>query len=320
MAQAKPKDNVRWLVVGAGMAGQQHLHAIKHIPGAALAGVVSHTAPDGIAPVYATVEEALNKAAADAVIIATPHDTHLELVSITLQAGLPVLCEKPVGRTSADTEAIARLSAKTGVPIGVVLNQRACKHNRWVRQLIQADDLQIRSVAFRGILGPLGGWRIDEQRSGGGVLRTIGVHYLDLLCWWLGRLPEQLYAVTGGGAAEDRVAVAMSFADDAIGSVYLTTLREAGRRGPLECLIEAGDVRIEFADHEIVRVEGLPAPPPVETPDPALRFGPGHAQVLSEATRNLAQRKAFPVPLAEALPSLRLVDQAYRSAAQAVLD
>ena len=58
---------------------------------------------------------------------------------------------------------------------------------------------------------------------------------------------------------------------------------------------------------------GAPAP---EEDDTALIFGPGHQAVINEASAALAAGRGFPVTLADALPSLALVDRAYACANQ----
>jgi hypothetical protein len=64
----------------------------------------------------------------------------------------------------------------------------------------------------------------------------------------------------------------------------------------------------------VTHVANLPEPPPLEPADPAFPYGPGHLAVIRESTARLAAGDGFPVTLADALPSLRLVERAYASA------
>ncbi len=307
---------IRWLVVGAGRAGQCHLAAIARIPEAELAGIVTlDPPPAGVAPVYRELTRALAETTPDAVILATPHATHLPLALAIIDRGLPLLCEKPAGRNADDARRILAAGARQDVPVGVVLNQRGAAHHRWIRRLITDGELKPLAVTFQGALGRLSGWNMDPEQAGGGVLRSIGLHYLDLLRWWLGE-PHALAAVTGGGAAEDRAVVSMRFANAAIGSLQLTALG-ATSTGPVTCLIEAPPVRIMLSGHVISHLEGLPEPPPAEPADPALMFGPGHLTVVAQATEALLANRELPISLADALPSLELVDRAYALANQA---
>ncbi len=305
---------IRWLLVGTGQAGRCHLEAIGRTPEASLAGVVTRDLPPpGVGPVFAALGEAVRAVAPDAVILATPHDTHLALALEALDLGLPVLCEKPVGTRVEDARQILRAATRARLPVGVVLNQRAAIHHRWIHGLIGSGAVQPRSIRFSGAFGRLGGWHADAERAGGGLLRVIGLHYLDLMRWWLGE-PQAVAAVTSGGPADDdRADVLLRFAEGAVGSLYLTAVRNRSA-GPVRCVIEAPATRVTLAGHLITHGAGLPEPPAAEPWEPALAYGPGHRSVLAEATAALAQGRAFPIPLEDALGSLELLERAYRAA------
>ncbi len=304
---------IRWLVVGAGGVGRAHAAAIRRVAGAALAGVVSvEPVEDPGVPVFERLPDALEALRPDAAVIATPHDTHLALGLQVLEAGVPVLFEKPVGLGTVEAQALVDRARARGTPAGVVLNQRACRHHAWIASLVRDGQLPITAVAFGGALARLRGWHADPARAGGGLLRTIGVHYVDLLRWWLGE-PVAVAALLSGVPAEDRLAVALAFPSGALGSLQLSATA-ARSLGPVRTIIEAGDVRVELAGHAIQRVEGLPDPPALEPPDAALPYGPGHLEVIRAATAARAAAQPFPVPLAELLPTLQLVDRLYAAA------
>lgn len=140
----------------------------------------------------ASLKEAV--AELDAVIIATPARTHATLVAECLEAGLSVLCEKPLASTLEEVQAIHALARATNGIVAV--NQ--------TRRFIPACA-EIRSLLRSGVIGELQSVEIAEgdvfdwpaatpamfgARSGGrGVLLDIGVHVIDLLNWWL---PEPL--------------------------------------------------------------------------------------------------------------------------------
>lgn len=303
---------IRWLVVGAGKAGQCHMAAIANEPLAELAGVVSlEPAPAGCNSVYAELSQAAAKTSPDAVVLATPHDTHLPLALEIFGLGLPLLCEKPVGRNADEARRVLAAAQAAGVAVGVVLNQRAVAHHRWINSLIASAQLKPRCVTFSGTLERLHGWHADAARAGGGVLRVIGLHYLDVMRWWLGE-PDTLVAATAGGASEDQVNVTMRFPGGAVGRLDLTAQADRSA-GPVTCNIEAADARVVLNGHVVTQAENLPTPPPPEADDPGLLFGPGHQAVISEASAALAAGDELPVTLVEALPSLALVDRVYAS-------
>lgn len=304
---------IKWLVVGAGAAGRCHMEAIARTDGAVLAGVVDPVADVSGATVYTNLERALEAETPDAAIIATPNDTQAALATQVLAAGLPVLCEKPVGTCVRDVERVIAQAGSVGVPAGVVLNQRAQAHCRWVKSLIEDGTLSPQRITFTGDVTRLMGWHRDPVRSGGGPLRTIGIHFLDLLLWWLGPAQKVNAKLSGPPREEEGFDLSLKLASGCEAQVQIEAVKEQGT-GPVRCVIEGEGVRIEMTGHAITSVTGLLDPPSAEPYEPILFFGPGHQTVIAEATQALSTGKPFPVPLTEALPVLRLIEEIYEKA------
>jgi predicted dehydrogenase len=301
---------IRWLVAGAGQAGRCHIAAIDKTDGAVLAGIVDPgIIADASVPVYADLLAALTDAEADAIVIAAPNDTQAGLVQMALDSGLPVLCEKPVGKTYVEAEALNAQANELDVPLGVVLNQRAQIHSRWIQELIESGALLPRTVTFTGDLAKLQGWHADPARSGGGVLRTIGLHYIDLLLWWFGP-PSDVQASLTGAHQEDCIDVALGFSSGCRAQIKLDAVKERAT-GPVRCVIEGDGTTVELIGHSITAVEGLPEPPQPEPLDTDLFFGPGHLTVIAEATAALENGRRFPLPVTEVFPALAVVDEIY---------
>lgn len=296
---------MRWLVAGGGAAGQVHVAAIERTPRATLAGVVDPFAPAD----FKDLATALRQAKPDAIVIAAPNDCHLALAMEAIDSGIPVLCEKPVGRRVSDALRILDYAAGKNVAVGVVLNQRTYASTRWVRGLIAAGTAEARAVSFSGAVPRLTRWHTDTARSGGGVLRTIAIHALDLLVWWLGE-PTEVEAKLGGGHPETVVSVTGRFAGDRIGSVNISAIADTGM-GPVRCIIDGEHNRVVIDGHRVTDYRGLPAPPEAEPFDPSLKYGPGHLNLIGEATETIAENGNFPISLAEALPTLKLIEQIY---------
>ncbi len=130
--------------------------------------------------------------AAEAVIVATPHDTLAELAIAALEAGKHVLVEKPAGIGSAQVRAIADAAAGTHVHVG--FNHRFYPAiARAVTEARSGEHGEILHVRARYGHGGRPGyereWRADPARSGGGELIDQGMHLLDLSHWLLGPLP-----------------------------------------------------------------------------------------------------------------------------------
>ncbi len=130
--------------------------------------------------------------AAEAVIVATPHDTLAELTIAALDAGKHVLVEKPAGIGTAQIRAIEAAATDSYVHVG--FNHRFHPAiARAVREARSGEHGEILHVRARYGHGGRPGydreWRADPARSGGGELIDQGMHLLDLSHWLLGPLP-----------------------------------------------------------------------------------------------------------------------------------
>lgn len=311
----------RWLIVGYGRVGRCHAAAIAHLDEADLCGIVSREplAEDPLPPVFNSLSIALKETQADGVIVATPHHTHVELAHTALQHGIPVLCEKPAGCSATDAQCLVDEATRLKLPLGVVLNQRANPHCLWLQQQIAAGQLQCINLDIRGALGRLSGWHADARLAGGGLLRTVGIHYLDLLRYFFGEpdwLSGQLADSTDQRpGVDDTLVVSARFGggrDVTLATISLSAVADRSA-GPVTIDIEARNARLRLRGAELEWVEGIEPPPPSPPTPPGLIFGPGHLGILQQATRNLREGKDFPLPLREHVPLLRSIDRLYEA-------
>jgi predicted dehydrogenase len=137
----------------------------------------------------------LDRSDIDAVIVATPQDSQVEIVRAAISAGIHVLVEKPAGRHVDELLGLPQLAAEHNVRVRVGFNHRYHRAFQQARRLVDS-----------GVLGPLlflraryghGGrpgyeseWRAQPGRSGGGELIDQGVHLIDLARWFLGEFVE----------------------------------------------------------------------------------------------------------------------------------
>lgn len=301
---------IRWLVVGAGQAGKCHIAAIDQVAGAELAGVVDTNVDiDATAPTFENLAAAIAEVKPNAVIIATPNHTQLAMARAAIEVGLPVLCEKPVCTSFEEAKALADVSDQMKVPVGVVLNQRAQLHSRWIKGLIHSGVFVPERIIFSAELPRLTGWHADPAKSGGGLLRTIGLHYIDILIWWLGQASLQ-HAKLAGSPQENDIDIGLEFSTGCHAEIKMTAADEAGS-GPVACVLESENARLEMLGHEITSVDNMHEPPLLEPMGKGLFFGPGHHTVIEEATASLAQSNRFPVSVTDVFPALSLIEEIY---------
>lgn len=128
----------------------------------------------------------------DFVVLATPPNVRLDIVSELVSAGKPILMEKPIERTWHAARNLVNLCAQSRVPLGIVLQHRARAASIALKNAIEQGDLgEIASAEIR-----VPWWReqsyYDEpgrgtyDRDGGGVMISQAIHTLDLALWLLG--------------------------------------------------------------------------------------------------------------------------------------
>jgi predicted dehydrogenase len=139
--------------------------------------------------------ELLTRADIDAVIVATPQDSHVEIARAAISAGIHVLVEKPAARHVDELLGLPELAAEHDVRVRVGFNLRYHRAFQQARRLVDSGILgPLLFVRARyghgGRLGLASEWRAQPQRSGGGELIDQGVHLIDLARWFLGEFVE----------------------------------------------------------------------------------------------------------------------------------
>jgi predicted dehydrogenase/voltage-gated potassium channel Kch len=159
----------------------------------------------------------------DAIFIVTRHHTHADLVCRALRTGKAVFVEKPLALTSEEVDRIVEVVAETGNDrLMVGFNRRFAP--LFTEMKSQFGPASSKSVArYLVSAGPLGAdsWYGNEALEGSRFTGE-GGHFIDTLSWWVGSLPEEVYAVSG--PAKDDVQVSVRFENGASGVItYATT-------------------------------------------------------------------------------------------------
>lgn len=166
--------------------------------------------------VYESLTEFLEHPGLRAVIVCTPNHLHAEHSQLALQAGLDVLCERPLGISRARVAETLEVATDTGRSLMVANNHRY-RPDAWaLRRFIQAGELGeifhlYSSWQRRRARRPrISEWR-RKREQGGGVLLDLGVTNLDACLWLLDYpVPERLTAYLSdrdGDGVEDSAVV-----------------------------------------------------------------------------------------------------------------
>jgi predicted dehydrogenase len=182
--------------LGVGWIGLNRLEAIAK-SGAGEITAIADPSPDmigraqGIAP-GATVKHSLAELLElelDGLVIATPSALHAEQALTALSRGIPVFCQKPLGRNALETESVIAAARGANRLLAVDLSYRFLTGVQRMRELIQGGELgNIYAVemAFHNAYGPDKGWFYNRKLSGGGCVMDLGIHLVDLALWLLG--------------------------------------------------------------------------------------------------------------------------------------
>lgn len=168
-------------VLGAGAMGTNHARVVAEHPGVELGLVVdidesrARAIADELGAKWAT--DAGEAFAYDAVVVAVPTEHHLDVVKPLLEAGVPVLLEKPAAPTTTDVAAILALAAERGVPLLCGFVER---FNPVVRTALDMlDEQPLHMVALRhspkGLPTPIS------------VVHDLLIHDIDLALLFAGR-------------------------------------------------------------------------------------------------------------------------------------
>ena len=132
---------------------------------------------------FASYEAAIHDARIDAVLVATPPVSHLDLTLQALRAGKNVIVEKPPFLRAADFELIRQAQKETGRRVFVAENYFYKPLAGKLRELLKDEVIgEILFVQINALkLQKTGNWRDDKQLSGGGALFEGGIHWINLI-------------------------------------------------------------------------------------------------------------------------------------------
>lgn len=166
-------------------------------------------AKHGIKATYTDYRRMFAEAGLDAVVVAAPDDQHKDMVLAAIDAGLHVLCEKPLANTAADARSMLGAAERRQVKHMVLFTWRWQPHYQFLKAMIDNGDFgTIYRASFSFLSGFARGndyqWRYDPARCNG-VTGDLGSHMIDLCRWMLGDI-ESVSATLGTSISRHAVA------------------------------------------------------------------------------------------------------------------
>ena len=221
-------------------------------------------------PVHLTdsLELILQDPEVQAVIVASPASTHLDICQRCFAAGKHVLLEKPLELNLERSTQLVELAAQSGLQLGVVLQHRFREASQVLQKLL--IDGRLGEVQAASIRVPW--WRSQSYynepgrgtlaRDGGGVLLTQAIHTLDLFRSLVG-IQSIKFAVVRHTQlhqmeTEDYVSALLVLGNGAPGDLMATTAMYPGFPETIDIMGTLGSARLTGAKLQVNFLEGAP--------------------------------------------------------------
>lgn len=262
-------------------------------------------APEGV-ETYGSIEEMLEKADINTVMISTPNPSHLEMVEKSANAGKHIICEKPAAMSVEQFDRMVEVTKKNNVLFTVHQQRRWDKDYRIMKEVYDrkmVGDMYVIKSQLYGFNGNMHDWHVFPE-MGGGMLYDWGVHLIDQILNMVDSKIDSIFADMRNVINEkvdDYFNILIKFkngitAEIELGTYYLTPKRAwfiGGNKG--SALIDGFD-----GEGKIVRtahlLENVPGKITMTAAGPTRSFGPAAPGLLIDEPLpevNVAQRDYF---------------------------
>jgi predicted dehydrogenase len=263
-------------------------------------GAALGLAPDRVYDDFASLAkaEAARPDGVEAVSIVTPNHVHAPAAIALLEAGLHVICDKPLTVSLADAKRMQAAVAASGRIFALTHNYTGYPLVRCMRQMIRAGELgELRLVQVEYPQDWLSGptettgnkqaeWRVDPARAGGGgALGDIGTHAFNLADYVTGlevaELLADLNVFVPGRKLDDNAQILLRYANGARGALWASQVAPGNENGlRLRVYGTKGGLHWEQENPNELRWSPLGEPARIIT-----RAGPGSGSAAARVTR-----------------------------------
>lgn len=312
-------------VLGVGRIGMSHAAVVARHP-AVTSLVVADADPararaaaeqlgaepaDGIA--------ALLRAGVDALVVATPTDSHAELIVAGVEAGMPVFCEKPVALDVPDTVRVRDVVEKAGVAVQIGFQRRFDPGIVAARDAVRSGRIgEVRRI--HSLTADPAPPHPSYVPTSGGIYRDCLIHDFDAIRFVTGR---EVVAVTAFGANRgadffaaagdvDETVVAVRLVDGTLATVHGSRYNGAGYDVRLEVAGTQGTVVAGLDDHAALTSVEPGATFPGAEPHPWFwpRFAAAYAAEMDAFVDVVRDSAPSPCSVDEALEALLVAEAA----------
>ncbi|MBJ6985846.1 MULTISPECIES: inositol 2-dehydrogenase [unclassified Devosia] len=182
---------LRFGILGAGRIGNVHARSIAS-SGRAKVSYIADAMPDAASKLAevvgaktAPLEEVIAASDVDAILIATPTDTHADLIEMAARAGKAILCEKPVSLSVSRIEECLKVVDAAGVPLMIGFHRRYDPNFSVLEKRLRAGEIgdpEIITITCRDPSAP----PVSYIERSGGLYRDMMIHDFDMARFLLG--------------------------------------------------------------------------------------------------------------------------------------
>jgi predicted dehydrogenase len=271
-------------------------------------------------------EQILSDRSIDAVVLATPHSLHQQQIVAAAAAGKHIHVEKPITLDRASADAAAAAARKAGVVLAVgycrrfhpsVVEMRRHLHEGKLGSVVAMVAQHTTSTGQ--FIAP-DNWRATPEEAPGGALTAVGVHALDHMIEFAGKVRDVRCATARviPGLSDDTTSVLLHFASGASGLIFCSVATATnfsftlyGSKGLAE--ISKPDLR----SFRFVPTSDQPPTGAVAAPPDAISEHAGFDMLnaeLTEFARTIREKKPYPVSIDDILHGMSVFDAIVRSA------
>jgi predicted dehydrogenase len=263
----------------------------------------------------------------DAVVLATPHSAHEQQITAAAQAGKHIHVEKPITLDRASADRAVAAARRAGVVLAVGYCRRFHPSVGEIRtrlndgRLGAVVSMVAQHTTSTGQFIPHDNWRAAPEEAPGGALTAVGVHSLDHMIEFGGKVRDVRCATAryiDGSPSDDTTTVMLRFENGATGLIFCSVATATnfsfalyGSKGLAE--ISKPDLhRFRFVPTSDVAPTGPVTAPPDQVAEHA-GFDMLNAE-MTEFARSIRERRAYAMPLDDVLHGMSVFDAIVRSA------
>jgi predicted dehydrogenase len=283
------------------------------------AAIAAHRAKEVGGPAtFTDYREMLVKTRPDFVLALGRHSVMAEIAHHLLDAGYPFVMEKPLGLDAGQVRAVAEKATATRGFVAIPLGQRYSAFTARAKQMLADGAFGPLSHLYLRLNRPTSArypswdapWMLDPAQAGGGCLRNLGTHCLDLFL----HLTGESARVTGaqittrglGQRVEDYASVLVRSAGGVLGTIEVGNMNPR-TGGDGEWKISGRDALLKVVDDRLMRMITREGDETIDLREPE----PLALTALRDALNHWRRGARPPISVQDFVPVAELIDQAY---------